>query len=215
MVEFVWRDIRESNGLRNPDRREQILEAALRLADREGLEGLTVRSLCEEVGVTAPVIYRHFADKEAIVHAIVERILSQGGLTLPTEDDDPREWLRRAFLWFRQEMLAHPQLLPLTTQTDALLEQSLRMSEVVLGVLEQAGVPLLSRGPAFHALMAYTVGSTLMARGTEMSNAAVASVIMQYPNVLANGLNLDPRSEQVFANGLDGILRGFGLLDAE
>ena len=52
----------------------EILDAAVRLIGRSGdAEALSIRMLSHEVGVTAPSIYRHFADKSAILRAVLER----------------------------------------------------------------------------------------------------------------------------------------------
>jgi len=192
-------------------RREQILDAALRLADRDGLEGLTVRSLCAEVGVSAPILYRHFADKDAIVHALIARLLSSELLEAPRDRAEVRAWLRGVFLRIRNEFLAHPQLLPLSRESPALLTQSLRLAEVVLEALAVGGLAPHARGPGFHALIAFTIGSVLMIRATEQQDAKVASVIADYPQVLACGPFIDPRAEAVYTSALDVLLQGLGL----
>jgi AcrR family transcriptional regulator len=55
---------------------EQVLAAADRVARRDGIDGLTIRKLCGELGVTAPSVYVHFASKEAIVERLVDDILA-------------------------------------------------------------------------------------------------------------------------------------------
>jgi AcrR family transcriptional regulator len=53
--------------------RGEILDAAIRLIGQTGdAEALSIRALSEEVGVTAPSVYRHFDDKAAILRAVVE-----------------------------------------------------------------------------------------------------------------------------------------------
>ena len=192
-------------------RREQILDAALLLADRDGLEGLTVRSLCAEVGVSAPILYRHFADKDAIVRGLIGRLLSTEQLEAPRDPAQVRGWVRDVFLRIRRELLAHPQLLPLSRESPALLTQSLDFGEVVLEALAVSGLAPHARGPGFHALIAFTIGSVLMVRATEQRDAEVASVIANYPQVLACGPFVDPRSEAVYASALDVLLKGLGL----
>ncbi|MHB1519488.1 MAG: TetR/AcrR family transcriptional regulator [Acidimicrobiales bacterium] len=65
-------------------RRQQVLDASAALFARRGFDGVGVADIAEEVGLSAPALYRHFASKEAIVvsltlgtldrlHAIVER----------------------------------------------------------------------------------------------------------------------------------------------
>ncbi|WP_330457739.1 TetR/AcrR family transcriptional regulator [Streptomyces sp. NBC_00820] len=63
-------------------RREEILDAALALADERGLEAVSMRALAERVGVTPMALYRHVADKAALLDAMVGRLL---GALLPPE----------------------------------------------------------------------------------------------------------------------------------
>lgn len=50
--------------------REEILEAARRIVQDRGFEGLAMRALGREVGVTAPTLYDYFPSKEAVVGAL-------------------------------------------------------------------------------------------------------------------------------------------------
>jgi AcrR family transcriptional regulator len=53
--------------------RGEILDAATRLIGQTGdAEALSIRTLSNEVGITAPSVYRHFDDKAAILRAVVE-----------------------------------------------------------------------------------------------------------------------------------------------
>ena len=54
------------------ERRQQILEAARRLIEREGYEGLTMRSLAAESGVTVPTVYNLIGNKEQVLFEAVE-----------------------------------------------------------------------------------------------------------------------------------------------
>jgi len=76
---------------RRPLTRDDILEAADRVARAEGIEALTVRRLCAELGVTAPTIYLHFQGKNELVAQLVDGIL--GHIQLPGEDEG--DWLAR------------------------------------------------------------------------------------------------------------------------
>jgi AcrR family transcriptional regulator len=53
--------------------RDEIVAAAERLLEREGdEEALTLRSVAREAGISAPSIYAHFADREAILDAVLD-----------------------------------------------------------------------------------------------------------------------------------------------
>ncbi len=53
--------------------REAILEAALRIAEREGWAAVTIRRIADEIDYTSPIIYQHFANKEAALDVLLER----------------------------------------------------------------------------------------------------------------------------------------------
>jgi len=53
-------------------RRDQIIAAARDIVVREGVEALRMRRVAEAVDITAPAIYRHFADKDELVAGVIE-----------------------------------------------------------------------------------------------------------------------------------------------
>ena len=69
-------------------RREQILDIALKIADRDGFDGLTMRKLSAELGVSAPIVYRHFEDKAAIIDA-TNLALTRGDCTTALINIEP------------------------------------------------------------------------------------------------------------------------------
>ena len=83
-------------GERSPRVRPQldvatILEAALRLSGAGNPEPLTVRSLGKELGADPTAIYRHFRDKDELVHAVLDRLIHRRG-----RGGRPRRRLARA-----------------------------------------------------------------------------------------------------------------------
>ena len=55
-----------------PNARNRICDVARDIFAKEGAEGISMRRVAADVGITATAIYRHFADKKALVSAIVE-----------------------------------------------------------------------------------------------------------------------------------------------
>jgi AcrR family transcriptional regulator len=62
---------------REPLTRERIIEAAMRLMDKEGLEAVTMRRIGRELGVEAMSLYNHVADKEDILSGVVEAVMGE------------------------------------------------------------------------------------------------------------------------------------------
>ena len=56
------------------DTKEKILMTALRLFAKDGYEGVSVRNIAEELGMTKGALYRHYKNKRDIFDSIVERI---------------------------------------------------------------------------------------------------------------------------------------------
>jgi len=61
------------------DRREQILEVATGLFAQQGFQGTTTKIIAENSGVTEALIFRHFASKEELYWAVIERKINCAG----------------------------------------------------------------------------------------------------------------------------------------
>lgn len=53
-------------------RQREIIESAIRIISRKGIQELTIRNLARELGISEPAIYRHFASKSDILAAMLE-----------------------------------------------------------------------------------------------------------------------------------------------
>lgn len=76
---------------------EEILAGALAIIDRTGSDGaVTLRSVAREVGIAAPSIYAHFADRDAVLWAAVGAVFDQVGSVVEqavADHEDPVERL--------------------------------------------------------------------------------------------------------------------------
>jgi AcrR family transcriptional regulator len=68
--------------------RETIVEAALRVLDREGASGLSMRRIAEELGCGAGAIYWHVDNKEQLIQLVFDRVIAE----LPLPEHDPARW---------------------------------------------------------------------------------------------------------------------------
>lgn len=92
------------------DQRENILASACDLYLKEGLEGLSMRKLAREVGVTAPALYRYYESKEHVLMDVVREAYREFSSFLyqALEGRTPEERLRRAGEGYLSFALAHP-----------------------------------------------------------------------------------------------------------
>src|SRR3974390_281956 len=86
------------------DRRRHILEAAAVCFARDGFHRTTIADVCEEARVSTGAVYTYFANKEAIVRALLQEAQAQRRAEPETEADrgSPRvdvllDWVRAVF----------------------------------------------------------------------------------------------------------------------
>ena len=68
--------------------RDKIVDAALRLMEREGLQGVSMRKLAQELDAGAATLYWHVGDKEQLLGLMLDRIVGQSKVVEP----DPEHW---------------------------------------------------------------------------------------------------------------------------
>ena len=83
---------RRSRRSAEPLTRERIIDAAVDLADGEGIDAVTMRRLGQRLGVEAMSLYKHVADKDEVLAGIADRVA--GEFALPSRDVDWRTALR-------------------------------------------------------------------------------------------------------------------------
>jgi AcrR family transcriptional regulator len=106
--------------------REQVLVAALEIIDQDGVEALTMRRLGQALDRNPMGIYRHAADKDALLDGVVEYVLSElvvsrepvrvdesGDDDAGNGDEDWETTLRHTAHAFRRIALVHPNAVPL------------------------------------------------------------------------------------------------------
>jgi AcrR family transcriptional regulator len=79
------------------ERRRQIADAALKIIAEQGLGRFTTQAIAAEIGVTDGTLFRHFASKEEIVLAALDRVEEQLFAGFPPDDPDPLARLERFF----------------------------------------------------------------------------------------------------------------------
>ncbi|MDB5452754.1 MAG: TetR family transcriptional regulator [Caulobacteraceae bacterium] len=76
--------------------RTAIVDAALALLEREGVDGLSTRKLAAELGIRGPSLYWHFKNKRELLDHMAERMLCEALPPLP--GPQVRDFVRRAWL---------------------------------------------------------------------------------------------------------------------
>jgi TetR/AcrR family tetracycline transcriptional repressor len=199
--------------------REQVLAAARRIADAEGVDRLTMRRLAAELGVMPNALYTYVSDKEALLDALLDDLLADVDPGDPAAEEDWRDGLVRVMDASRRLLLAHPQLAPVFLARPALGPNAARLGEMTLALLRRGGVEGERAVEALRVLLVYSLGfaafqaprlQTDSPARTEQVEAAYAGLPEdRFPRLrrLAGSLAA-PTDDRQFHTGLRWLLDG-------
>ncbi len=117
---------------------ESIVTGCLHLLDEDGPTALTFRRIGARLGVDPTALYRHFRNKDELILAIMDHMIAQA-LDGFEPSDDWRETIRDLLWRSRSVYLAHPHAAVLGTIRVTRREGEMRIVEIILTALEQAG----------------------------------------------------------------------------
>jgi AcrR family transcriptional regulator len=206
-----WKPARRERPARAPLTQEAIVDAALRVLERDGAEGLSMRRVAEELGTGPASLYWHVASKDELINLLIDRVASEIELPPP----DPARWQEQAKEWMlqaRQVFQRYPGVAGLTLGRIPVGPTLVRWTEWGLALLRGAGVP--DRIAAYAGdLLGLYLGATAFEEGMAMASPTgedlppeeVVRMIRgyyeslpadQFPNVLAT-------LDELFRGGLD------------
>ncbi len=175
-----------------------ILRTSLNLIDRDGLAGLTVRKLAEQLGVSAMAIYRHYKSKAEIESELVDLVVGDYDVTNHNETDW-REWLYTTYVGMRSALCAHPGVMPLLDNASYQGGKALAVMDRILLELNKAGLSPEQAAQLFHMLMAHMIGSVVLMNETERRLIAFGSeVATEQPQSNARPLSFERVSLENF-----------------
>ncbi|MFG1808156.1 TetR/AcrR family transcriptional regulator [Streptomyces sp. NPDC049040] len=133
----------------------RIAEAAVGVADSEGIEAVTMRRLATELGVGPMAAYRYVQGKDELIELMADFVY--GELPLPDTAADWRTAMRSLALCKRTMLLEHPWM----TQTSVLVltPNQLAVPERVLGALDGLGMDADTMMAVFRTVTAYVDGA--------------------------------------------------------
>ena len=135
----------------------KILEAALELADEEGLGAVTMRRVAGCLGVGTMPLYHHVPNKNSLLEGIVELDFEQ----VEQPPDDMQDWAGRVLfisLSFRRAALAHPVVVPLVASGSFSGPMVLASTEAYVAALVQRGLDPEMAAHVYRAAASYVMG---------------------------------------------------------
>ena len=197
--------------------RELILDAAEAVA-AQGFDALTMRAVAARLGAVPMALYNHFATKDQLIDALLDRVLGRFEPAPPT--DDWKEDLRRFARAHRRLLTAHAwAVAPLFSRPNPGLS-SVRIGELALDILRRGGLSGAAAVAAFSGIIAlnygwssFTTARDLDPEGPSHDVGAMLAMLppSQYPLTVAIAGELGAYgSDSHYDFVLDQLLAGLG-----
>ncbi|WP_164015607.1 TetR/AcrR family transcriptional regulator [Pyxidicoccus trucidator] len=144
---------------RTPLTPARVLETALKLADKKGLDWLSMRNLAQALKVEAMSLYNHVPSKEHILDGIVD--LVAGEIAVPRPGGDWKAAMRERAQSAHGVLMRHPWATLLFVSRLNIGPNMLRYVDATIGCLRAGGFTYPQADYAWNALDAYIYGFTL------------------------------------------------------
>ncbi|MEU6476596.1 TetR/AcrR family transcriptional regulator [Streptomyces sp. NPDC047017] len=145
---------------RAPLSRDRVVEAAFTVLDRQGLDGLSMRQVAAELGVTVSALYAHVSSKDDLLELMYARLFVGYGLPVP----DPRRWqeqVRDYARTARKRLLSHRDMARISMAYVPFTAELLPHVEALLAVFRTAGLPDRIAAEAGDIISTYIDGFVL------------------------------------------------------
>ena len=139
--------------------KQRVVLEAVGLADREGVDGLSMRRLAAVLGAGAMSLYHYVANKEELLDAIIDIVFEE--IELPTDATDWQSAMRQRAISTRQVLARHPWAIGLLESRTSPGPANLRHHEAVTACLRRAGFSVLMATHANWLLDSYVYGFAL------------------------------------------------------
>ncbi len=193
--------------------RERVLLAAVAMADKDGVEALSMRRLGQKLGIEAMSLYNHVATKSDLIDGMVD--LAFGEIDLPASGLDWTTAMRQRAMSARAVLRRHPWAIALMESRSRPGPANLRHHDAVLGSLRSAGFSGLAATRAYNLVNSYVYGFALQEVSLPVATPerlrAVGEAIFQqirpddYPHLAAVAADL-MRAGFVYADEFEGGL---------
>ncbi len=200
---------------------DKILTAAELVAEREGLEAVSMRKIAAELGCSAMSIYEYFTSRDDIMRHLMARLIKSYAISNHNETD-PKQWLISTFLRIHQVFYDYPELMrAYFTEVAHHDNESMTVTEQCLVRFKTLGLKTEQAVAAFQSLLFFSAGLAMndhmVSKVSKQKARSIKQVLSNqirwrdYPMVLRSGISflnyhIKHKTEQKIARLLDSLL---------
>jgi len=173
-LDLLWgRRERGKRGPRPGLSTDAIVEAAMRVADAEGLEGVSMARVAAELGFTTMSLYRHVSSKDELLQ-LMWNASAIGAESLVLEGDNWRDKIQMWAVIQRDMLDQHPWVTQMPMAAPPLAPNSMHFVERGLAAFDGTGLPLAERMRVIGLLSSFTLSEARMANDAARAAAKAA-----------------------------------------
>lgn len=139
--------------------REVVIAAAIDLADRVGLDGLTMRTLASELDVVPMALYKHVDNKKDLLDGMIDVVFSE--VTTPAIGKDWKKEVQKRCISMRDALTRHHWAVGMMENRINPGPASMKHHNAMMGCLREAGFRFRKSVHIYSALDSYTYGFAL------------------------------------------------------
>ncbi|MCO6188264.1 TetR/AcrR family transcriptional regulator C-terminal domain-containing protein [Rhizobium sp. L1K21] len=200
--------------------KSRVVEAAIRLADKDGIAALTMRKLAQSLGVEAMSLYHHLPNKDAMLGAMVDQIFAE--ISPPPEGKPWKDAISARAGSAREVLMRHPWAVQVLETRRNPGTITLSHHDAVIGCFRRAGFTVALAAHAYSLIDSYIYGfvmqeTTLPFKTGEEAHAVAEQILQglpeeQYPHLAEMTRELVLKPGYAYSNefefGLELILDG-------
>ncbi len=145
--------------------RAAVIGAARTIAERDGIEALTMRRVAQELGSSPMGLYRHVRDKDQLLVLLLDQLAAE--LPRPRLPRQPRARLQRACRVMRDGLAEHSWIVDVLAQGDLIAPSILWLMEEITGGFVACGLSPEQAADGYRAVWQFTVGELIVRRGLD------------------------------------------------
>lgn len=236
-LELMWgRPSPSRRGPRTESRTSDLVAAAIRIADAEGIKAVSTRRVAEAAGISAMSFYTHIPDKAVLLDLMLDAIANQGESVDRPSEFNPAAWRANIGLLahqFRAFLLRHPWVLQVSTHRPGVGPNAIRSYDHFLAAFDQLGLDEVEMDLSVAMITQYVQGAVRDVARARMVETETGMSDQEWWQIIAPFLSSvdlsvypvanrvgpvagelygagDP--ERAFAFGLERLLDGLGML---
>ena len=195
-----------------------MVQTALELLKRVGLDGLTTRRLADELEVKSPALYWHFHNKQELLDAMADAFIRGADMGPPRSGETWQEWLARRVRAYRTSLLAYPDSARIVAGARQLSPAAIRAFNEELQAMVALGFDSVQALRTITALTNYVNGFILQEQSSRqpatnepVTRDSIAELLSEghaAPLLVAFAEGGSPYNEESFEYGLQALIEG-------